>query len=109
MSYMQNDQQENNDKHEINILNIQQVQVSFVGLKTEINKLCKSGEYDVDSFQKVLINLSVIQKAIDSLDKCQNALIDFVKKNNAQSSQKNVFDPNNFNNTQINQQVTEMD
>lgn len=81
--------------HQINLLNIQQVNSSYEELKTEINKLCKRGEYDIETFQKVSINLTVLQKAIESLDQCQHILLSLAKKNETLDDPV-VFDPKNI-------------
>lgn len=107
-----------NDRQEISILNMQQVQIAFEGLKAEVNKLCKCGEYDIDTFQKVAINLSVMQRAIETLDKCQTTLVTIAKNNtitninNSGQSESNVFDPNNLTRSDgsyVNQKILETD
>lgn len=80
--------------HQINLLNIHQVNSSYEELKIEINKLCKRGEYDFETFQKVSNNLTILQKAIESLDQCQNILLSLAKKNEVIDE---PFDPENLN------------
>jgi hypothetical protein len=74
-------QQTNDETQKINLLNIQQVNLSFDSIKNEINQLCKNGHYDLDSVQKILIDLNIVAKALETLDKCQIILLNLAKNN----------------------------
>jgi hypothetical protein len=92
---------------------MQQVRTCFSGLKSEINKLCKNGEYDIDTFQKIAIDLSVVQKALDNLDLCQNVLLTIAKNNSqgqvqGQTLQTNQpFDPNGYQDLKVTPKIYE--
>ena len=69
----------NSNEEHLSLIDINMVYKSFVSLKNEINDKCRKGEYDLDSVQTLLYDLEVVKKSIETLDKCQNALIKIAK------------------------------
>ena len=65
---------------QLNLLNISQINTSFNSIKNEINKLCKRGEYDLDEFNKINNDIQVLSITIETLNKCQNVLLNLSKQ-----------------------------